>query len=376
MEDKNYSIRKQPPFRFDTVGSLIRPTQLEEAWKQMKKGEISRETLYDVQTDAIVEVIEKQKAHGLKCISDGEFRREYWHMDFIWGLNGTEETYDTTLFRSWLSDYRVVKMTGPLSCGDHPFIEYFRKLHELAGDDLWCRYNAPSPTQCVLEVLRGSKDPSVSSVFGDNKKALFNNIAETYIDYLQKIYSAGCRFIQFDDCTFCYLSNREFYYVIEKMFANSYDETIGVMVELTNKVLDSKPSDMVIVEHFCGGPAAETWEMNGGYNTVSKEFLPYLHLDGFHMRMLDDNMTALRYVPEDKMISLGIINTLSSEMEDKDTLINKVLKAGDYHPLDNMGINTQCGFSYALGHQDIVEKRQWEKIDLMREVAEAVWGEQ
>lgn len=368
------TARTKPPFRYDTVGSFLRPQILNDAKNAFINGSIDKEALTRVEDKAIFDFVKRQEYFGLKCIGDGEFRRNYWHMDFFWALNGTQKIYDDSVPRSEFSDHYIVNVVDRISCSDHPFIEHFKYLKSISSFDSICRLGIPSPTQLAFEVMRRNKDPKVSPFYGTDKKTMFSDIIQTYVEFINKAYDAGCRSIQFDDCSFCYLLSDDYFWNIKDKMGKTRQLAADAMIELTNMITDSIPKDITVVEHICVGPYAEVWEEHDGYNDSAKMIFPYLHVDGIHLRMDKGPLYPIKYVPENMMISLGIINTKDPKIEDKKWVIESIKKASEYHPIDKLGLNTQCGFASKSTRPFMNEAQAWDKISFMKAVAEEVWG--
>lgn len=375
MEFDVFTTRSTPPFRFDTVGSFLRPKMLDEAKQAYANGLVSKEYLTKAEDRAILDFVRKQEKLGLKCVGDGEFRRNYWHMDFFWALDGIKRIYDESVPRSEFSDHYVVDTVGPIGYSSHPFLEHFKYLKSISSSNSICRLGIPSPTQLAFEVMRRNKQPEVSPFYGTDTKAMFSDISKTYIKFINGAYELGCRSIQLDDCAFCYLLSNDYFWNIENKMGRTRESAAEAMIELTNMVTDNIPKDITVVEHICVGPYAEVWELHDGYNDSSKMIFPYLHVDGIHLRMDKGPLYPIKYVPENTMVSLGIINTKSPEIEDRDYVIKSVKKAAEYHPLDKLGLSTQCGFASKATRPFMDENQAWDKLAFMKSVAQEIWGQ-
>lgn len=370
--NQQFSIRTKPPFRFDTVGSFLRPQSVHNAKADFRAGNITAAELAAVEDEAIRNFVQKEKEAGLKCLGDGEFRRDFWHLDFIWGLNGISEIHDDEAQRAFASNGRVAAISGKVSFKGHPFLQDYAFLRETAGPDAICRINIPSPTQCLFELMR-SENNGFEMYYGSDYSALTEDISNAYVAFVQAAYAQGCRSLQMDDCTWCCLASPQWLAKVYEKHGVDAAEIAGKMLELTNTVTQSCPKDMTVVEHICCGAYAREWGSLGGYTHIAPLVFPNLIVDGMHLKFDVGPLDPLAYVPDGVFVSFGIVDAKSPAEDDRARIVSMLKRAGRFHDLDQMGLNTQCGFSSAASRITMTEAQQWDKIALMRSIAEEIW---
>ena len=369
------------PFRCDIVGSFLRPDVLKQARADFNAGVIDAAQLKTVEDVAIRDLVAKQKAAGLKVVTDGEFRRSYWHLDFMWGLGGIERRTSREGYRfhdeETTADTAVV--VGPISGENHPFVEHFKFVQALAGGDHVARQTIPAPIQTFSEVTLDRCDgqqESLRSVYPTDK-ALFDAIAAAYRTVIADLYAAGCRNIQFDDCTWGIYCDTDF---VAKTGMSPVDiqKVSELGVALNNAAIEGAPADLVINTHVCRGNYHSTYAFEGGYDPIA----PYLFADenvqAFYLEFdtpRAGGLEPLRHVADGKKVVLGLVTSKQPGLEDEDALVARINEAAQYIPLENLYLSPQCGFASCEIGNKLTEEEQWAKIALIQRVAKRVWGE-
>ena len=377
MTTSNLTERKTAPFRFDNVGSFLRPSRLKEARDAFAGGTITEEELKSVEDEAIEGLIEKQKDIGLKAITDGEFRRSWWHLDFMWGLEGVEKVDVDEGYKFAEVETRAesARLTGKLSGSDHPFIEHFKFVQQFAGGDIIARQTIPAPAQFLAELQRPDNKEATDKIYPDEAE-LLDDIAAAYQTFIKELYAAGCRNLQLDDCTWgmivdeSYWKNRTGDYTVEDL-SRKY-------VELNNKAIAGSPEDLVITTHVCRGNYRSTWASSGAYDTVADVLFGEENVEGYYLEFDTERaggFESLSKVSGDKVVVLGLFSSKLPELEDKEEIKERIEEAAKYIDKDKLCLSPQCGFASTEEGNDLTEKEQWEKLELIKEVAEEVFGE-
>ena len=369
------------PFRCDIVGSFLRPDVLKQARADFNAGVIDAAQLKTVEDVAIRDLVAKQKATGLKVVTDGEFRRSYWHLDFMWGLGGIERRTSREGYRfhdeETTADTAVV--VGPISGENHPFVEHFKFVQALAGDDHVARQTIPAPIQTFSEVTLDRCDgqrESLRSVYPTDE-ALFDAIAAAYRTVIADLYAAGCRNIQFDDCTWGIYCDTDF---VAKTGMSPVDiqKVSELGVALNNAAIEGAPADLVINTHVCRGNYHSTYAFEGGYDPVAPYLFANENVQAFYLEFdtpRAGGFDPLRHVADGKKVVLGLVTSKQPGLEDEDALVARINEAAQYVPLENLCLSPQCGFASCEIGNKLTEEEQWAKIALIQRVAKRVWGE-
>ena len=369
------------PFRCDIVGSFLRPDVLKRARADFNTGTIDAAQLKTVEDVAIRDLVAKQKAAGLKVVTDGEFRRSYWHLDFMWGLGGIERRTSREGYRfhdeETTADTAVV--TGPISGENHPFVEHFKFVQALAGDDHVARQTIPAPIQTFSEVTLDRCDgqqESLRSVYPSDE-ALFEAIAAAYRAVIADLYAAGCRNIQFDDCTWGIYCDTDF---VAKTGMSPVDiqKVSELGVALNNAAIEGAPADLVITTHVCRGNYHSTYAFEGGYDPVAPYLFAHENVQAFYLEFdtpRAGGFEPLKHVADGKKVVLGLVTSKQPGLEDEDALVVRINEAAQYVPLENLYLSPQCGFASCEIGNKLTEEEQWAKISLIQKVAKKVWGE-
>lgn len=366
---------KKGPFRGDHVGSLLRPQQIKEAREQYSKGELSAKGLREIENEAIKKLIEKQKEIGLQAVTDGEFRREYWHLDFIASLEGilTYEEETQGFFQGSMKKLKKYKVDGALKFPlDHPFLEDFKFVKEQAGDHV-AKFTIPGPNMIfhsgVVVNPHYLKHPTYPTI-----SAVAEAIVQVYKDAIQAFYQAGCRYLQLDDTSWGALFSDDFRKLIEKSGFNP-DEVMKQFADITVKALEDKPEDMAITIHICRGNFKSSWLYEGGYEPIAKELFSRVNVDAFFLEFDSDragDFTPLRFINQQKVV-LGLITTKTAELEQKEMIQARIQEAEKIVPKEQLCLSPQCGFASTEEGNLVTEEDQWKKLQLVVDIAKEVW---
>ena len=369
------------PFRCDIVGSFLRPDVLKQARADFNAGTIDAAQLKTVEDVAIRDLVAKQKAAGLKVVTDGEFRRSYWHLDFMWGLGGIERRTSREGYRfhdeETTADTAVV--VGPISGENHPFVEHFKFVQALAGSDHVARQTIPAPIQTFSEVTLDRCDgqqESLRSVYPTDE-ALFDAIAAAHRTVIADLYAAGCRNIQFDDCTWGIYCDTDF---VAKTGMSPVDiqKVSELGVALNNAAIEGAPADLVINTHVCRGNYHSTYAFEGGYDPVAPYLFAHENVQAFYLEFdtpRAGGFEPLKHVADGKKVVLGLVTSKQPGLEDEETLVARINEAAQYVPLESLYLSPQCGFASCEIGNKLTEEEQWAKIALIQRVAKRVWGE-
>ena len=375
---ENCSCCQKAPFRLDHVGSFLRPERLKEARAKFNDGEITAEELERVENEEIIALIEKEKELGLKSVTDGEFRRAFWHLDFLENLDGVE-LVEVDHFSIQFKDKNVkpktLRIVGKVDFSEnHPFVKHFKFLKEHAGDTP-VKLTIPSPSMLHLITQVREKNYVPIERYKDNEALFYDDVVAAYRKALQCFYDLGCRNIQLDDTSwgeFCALDKREAYeargFDLEKI-ARDY-------VDVLNRVIEWKPEDLVVNMHICRGNFRSTWFSSGGYEPVAKTLFGHCRVDGFFLEYDSDragDFTPLRFIKNQKVV-LGLITSKSGDLEDKGEVISRIKEASQYVPLEQLCLSPQCGFSSTEEGNILTIEAQWDKLKLIDEIVHEVWG--
>ena len=375
---ENCSCCQKAPFRLDHVGSFLRPERLKEARAKFNDGEITAEELERVENEEIIALIEKEKELGLKSVTDGEFRRAFWHLDFLENLDGVELVevdHFSVQFKDKDVKPKTLRIVGKVDFSEnHPFVKHFKFLKEHAGDTP-VKLTIPSPSMLHLITQVREKNYVPIERYKDNEALFYDDVVAAYRKALQCFYDLGCRNIQLDDTSwgeFCALDKREAYE------ARGFDleQIARDYVDVLNRVIEWKPEDLVVNMHICRGNFRSTWFSSGGYEPVAKTLFGHCRVDGFFLEYDSDragDFTPLRYIKDQKVV-LGLITSKSGDLEDKGEVIARIKEASQYVPLEQLCLSPQCGFSSTEEGNILTIEAQWDKLKLIDEIVREVWG--
>lgn len=364
------------PFRYDFVGSFLRPQALKDAKAAYNDGKITKEELDRVTDEEITKVVAKQKKLGFHAITDGEFRRTYWHLDFMWGFEGvTHQAGGGVQFNAEMAALDDTWLVGKVKAKPHPFVEYFKFLKQFEDENTVAKYTIPAPAQMFQQMIVPMNIRSTRKIYATNEE-LIHDIGVAYQDVIRQFYDAGCRNLQLDDCTWGAIvgdAAKQRYQAL----GIDLDEVKQQLLEVNNLALEGRPEDMVITSHICRGNYHSTFFASGAYDSVADYVFAQENVDALFLEYDDERsggFAPLAKVSPDKKVVLGLITTKSPVLEDKETVIARIHKAAKYVPLDRLCLSPQCGFASCEIGNKLTEEEQWAKLALVREIAEEVWG--
>ena len=363
------------PFHADHVGSFLRPHVLKEARANYLAGEITKEALRKVENMEIEKLVEKQKEVGLSAVTDGEFRRKWWHLDFIQALEGIR-VYDVEApkaFQGTMKKATLYTVDSKLAFPqNHPFLEDFTFLNQIAGDHI-AKQTIPGPNMIFYSGVVNSQ-PYLNNPYYGSLDAVAEDIVRVYQETIQAFYDAGCRYLQLDDTSWGALFSDDFR---DKIIANGLnpDELIKKFADITIKSVANKPEDMAITLHICRGNFKSAWLYQGGYEPIAEELFSRVNVDGFFLEFDDEragDFSPLRFIKDQKVI-LGLITSKTAELEDPDYIKERIKEATKYVDIDQLCLSPQCGFASTEEGNIIKDEDQWNKLSLVNEIAKDVW---
>jgi 5-methyltetrahydropteroyltriglutamate--homocysteine methyltransferase len=364
--------RTKPPFRADHVGSLLRPAALREARQRRAKGEITADALKVVEDRAIEDIIKKQEAVGLQAISDGEFRRSWWHLDFLWGLDGVERhVMDTGIaFAAVTTRNEGVRVTGKIGFTRHPMLEHFKFLKAHTGRTPKMTIPAPSALYG-----RPALTPIDKAIY-PNLDTFFADLGQAYRKAVRAFADAGCRYIQLDEVFIAMLCDPKYCQQMRDR-GDDPDYLAGVYADLINEAMSDIPPDMTVTMHLCRGNYKSTFMGSGGYDAMQEVLFDRIKVHGYFMEY--DSARAggfepLKRLQKGRLAVLGLVTTKSGELESRDTIKRRIEEAAKFTDLDQLCLSPQCGFASTEEGNTLAEEEQWAKLKMIVEVAKEVWG--
>lgn len=365
-----------PPFRADHVGSLLRPKGLLEARERYQNNEISKEALRQIEDQHIREVVKKQEAIGLKSITDGEFRRTYFHIDFLERLQGVTTSGGIEVkFKGKQGEVNFapprLSVTGKLRHVEDIQKADFQFLQSVATQTP--KVTIPSPTMVHFRGGRQAIDieayPELDEFFAD--------LAQCYREEINSLYQAGSRYIQLDDTNLAYLCDPKLRAGARER-GDDPDELPHAYAALINAAIDNRPGDLTVAIHLCRGNFRSAWVAEGSYEPVAEVLFNELNVDAYFLEYDDErsgDFAPLRFVPANKTVVLGLVTTKVATLESNRELIQRVKEAGRYLSLDQMCLSPQCGFSSTVHGNQITAEDQWAKLKLVINTAREIWGD-
>ncbi len=365
------------PFRYDYVGSFLRPAELKQARADYQDGKIGADELKNVEDAAIRQLVSKQQAAGYHVITDGEFRRATWHLDFMWGFHGvghsrTEKGLPFHGEHAMLDD---TYLTGQVGVDSHPFVEHFKFVKQLEDENTVAKLTIPAPAQFLEQMVMPFAMQNTAKYYANTEK-LVEDLAAGYRKVIADVYAAGCRNLQFDDCSWGMLVDPRACAIFgtdEKGLEAIKEQ----MLTANNLAIEGKPEDLVINTHVCRGNFHSTYASSGAYDSVAKTLLARENVNAYYLEFDDarsGGFEPLSAVSGEKKVVLGLITTKRPELEDKAAVIARIHDAAKYIPLDRLCLSPQCGFASCEIGNKLTEKQQWAKLALVKEIAEEVWG--
>ena len=370
----------QTPCRYDFVGSFLRPEEVKKASADYQEGKISEAEKNQIIDKAVTEVVAKQKELGFHVITDGEFRRTYWHLDFMWGFEGVghEQTGSGVQFDGELASLEDTYLIGKIKAKAkaHPFVEHFKFLKQFEDENTVAKYTIPAPAQMFQQMIIPVNYKNTRKYYETNKE-LIHDIGTAYQEVIRQFYEAGCRNLQLDDCTWGAIvgdAAKQRY----KLLGTDIEDVKKELLEVNNLALEGKPEDMVITSHICRGNYHSTFFTSGPYDSVADYVFAKENVDALFLEYDDarsGGFAPLAKVSPDKKVVLGLITTKTPQLEEKEVVIKRIHEATKYIPLDRLYLSPQCGFASCEIGNKLTEEEQWAKLKLVKEIAEEVWGE-
>ncbi|KIW79509.1 hypothetical protein Z517_06121 [Fonsecaea pedrosoi CBS 271.37] len=372
-------------YRADQVGSLLRPKEILAAREKVAAGELSKTDLRQLEDKHIADVVRKQLDAGLRAITDGEFRRAFFHLDFLQHLDGIEvrgNMMSTNTSKGGFAPPKLI-VTGklghskPIQVDDFRFLE--RQIAAAGGESVFGKVSSkvaiPSPT---MVHFRGGRETIDLDAY-PSMDAFFDDLARVYQEELADLYAAGCRFVQLDDTNLAYLCDPKMRSEAESRHGADARQLASQYATLINRAIEKRPRDMTIGIHLCRGNHRSQWFAQGGYEPVAEVLFRDLDVDVYFLEYDDarsGDFSPLRHLPPHKVVVLGVMTSKKGDLDDKDAMVQRLREAAKYCPggIDQLCLSHQCGFSSTMEGNELTEDQQWDKIRLEVDIAKTVWG--
>ena len=364
----------KPPYRADQVGSLLRPRALAEARTKLRAGEMSAEKYAEIRDKYIREVVSRQESAGLTGITDGEFSRDWWHIDFLERLEGVKAVNEKPLIGFQGSDEQppILHVTGKVSRSKPIFTEYFKFLKSVVKKTP--KITIPAP---AMLYHRGGRAKVSMEAYPD-LAVMWADVSAAYTNEIADYATAGCKYLQIDDVSFAYLCDPKYRETFVKN-GDDPEKLLSTYAGAINNAIAKRPADMTMTTHTCRGNFKNTWAASGGYEPVAELLLNELNVDGYFMEFDSERaggFEPLRFFPKGskKRVVLGLITTKSPVLENVDSVCRRIDEAAKFVPLENLCISTQCGFASTHHGNSLTEDEQWRKMELVVNIARKVWN--
>ncbi|MFM2151107.1 MAG: hypothetical protein RLZZ187_3413 [Pseudomonadota bacterium] len=360
------------PFRADHVGSLLRTGTLKDAREAALAGRITPAALQEIEDREIAALVAKQEAIGLSSVTDGEFRRAYWHFDFLERLPGvTSEDGDSGMnFKGGIGVPKTLRIKGKVGYAQHPMVGHFRYLASKARKTP--KMTIPGPSMLHY---RGGRKMMEPGLYPDMEE-FYADVGRAYAGAVADMYGAGCRYLQLDDISFAYLCDPAQREMLRERGDNP-DRQPTIYAGMVAAALAQKPADLLITMHLCRGNFRSTFIASGGYEPVAEVLFNTMPVDGYFMEWDSDRaggFEPLRFLPKGKTVVLGLVTSKTGTLESKDDIKRRIEEAAKFAPLDQLCLSPQCGFASTQEGNTLAEDEQWRKLEMIVEVAEEVWG--
>ncbi|MFD2214638.1 5-methyltetrahydropteroyltriglutamate--homocysteine S-methyltransferase [Metabacillus endolithicus] len=359
------------PFRADHVGSLLRPERIHQARKDFQEGNLTSEQLHKIESEEIKKIVDKQIEVGLQAVTDGEFRRRFWHTDFLEHLNGVEGYVPESgfAFKGEETERYDVRVIGKISFNpEHPHIKEFLEFKEIVGDRAVAKQTIPSPNQLFNAGIRNLE------IYPDIEEYT-NDVIQTYKYAIKAFYDAGCRYLQLDDVYIAGLNAPEIPFNDSGF---SREQLIDLALRVVNGVLEDKPEDLTITTHLCRGNYRSKWAFEGSYAKIAPTLFAKEKVNGFFLEYDDDrsgDFGPLDYIPNDgPRVVLGVFTSKHGHLEVKENIKARVEEATKYVPLEQLCISPQCGFASTHHGNILTEEEQWAKLKYIVDISKEIWG--
>ncbi len=363
--------RTRPPFRADHVGSLLRPQNLADARQKWREGDLSSDQLRETEDTAIRGVVALQESVGLKAVTDGEFRRDYWHLDFIGGFAGVElsdETYGHAF--SGGGTVATFKVTGKIGAHSGAMRDHFSFLKSVTKET--AKFCIPGPGMTHLRSGRAG----ISEKAYPDLDEYWSDLTAAYRKEVQQLAEMGCTYLQIDDVSFAYLCDEKFRSQVSER-GDDPDELLSIYARSLTDAVAERPDGMTVTTHMCRGNFQSTWMTEGGYDPVAERLFDNLDVDGYFMEYDSERaggFEPLRYLPAKKIVVLGLITSKTPELESKDDIKRRIDEAANFVPVEQICLSPQCGFSSTHHGNKLTVDQQRKKLELVVETADEVWG--
>ncbi|MDA8295183.1 MAG: 5-methyltetrahydropteroyltriglutamate--homocysteine S-methyltransferase [Actinomycetota bacterium] len=370
-------LRTTPPFRADHVGSLLRPPELLSARAEFAAGRIGAGALKAAEDRAIAWAVALQRDAGLKSVTDGEFRRTSWHMDFIYELGGIEPGSESlqVSFKNAAGETSftsaALHVTGPVRLEHTIFGEAYSFLAAQAGDSV-AKLTIPSPSMVHYRGGPAMLDPAVYC----DPEPFWADLSAAYAEEVRRLGALGCRYLQLDDTSLAYLNDPAQRAMLSARGDDAEHQHLRYIRQI-NAALAGRPDTMVVTTHSCRGNFQSYWAAEGSYDFVAEALFNELDVDGFFLEYDDERsggFEPLRFLPKGKVVVLGLVTTKRGELESKDALKARIEEAARFAPIEQLCLSPQCGFSSTVEGNKLTVDDEIAKLRLIVEVAEEVWG--
>lgn len=361
----------------DHVGSFLRPQAVRQGRLDFAEGKIDAATLRALEDKAIIDVIAHQKASGMLAITDGEVRRAWWHFDFMENLGGAEgfEAEQGMHFKGVTTKPHNVRVIDRLHFNaNHPHLKDFKFLLDNVGTEgpHTAKMTIPSPNMMMRPIIRNN------AVYGNDFDKYVEDVGLAYRDAVKAFYDAGCRYLQLDDVFWAYLVDQKTRDA-EAASGMDVDRLAQACTDTLNLALQDKPDDLVIGMHICRGNFSSTWHYQGGYDTVEKFIFKGLkQIDRYFLEYDDERSGSFAPLSHlagtNAEVILGLITTKTEALEDREAIIKRIHAAAEHLPLNQLALSPQCGFSSTEEGNRIDPQIQWNKLALVKSIADEVWG--
>jgi 5-methyltetrahydropteroyltriglutamate--homocysteine methyltransferase len=373
------AARQRPPFRADHVGSLLRPPELLQAREDHAAGRVDDDELRAVEDAAIRDVVKLQRDVGLRTVTDGEFRRASWHMDFIYSLDGVSKVIDETLHVQFRNEQGTIEFAPPslhvdgrIGLSQTIFGDAFEFLRSCASDGQLPKLTIPSPSMVHYRGGRAAIDESLYPELDE----FWADLVAAYREEVRRLAELGCTYLQFDDTSLAYLNDPAQREHVREIGGDA-EHQHEAYIRHINEALADRPQGLAVTTHMCRGNFRSSWVAEGGYDFVAEALFGELEVDGFFMEWDDarsGGFEPLRFVPPGKVVVLGLVTTKRGELEDREMLLRRIDEASRHVDLDQLCLSPQCGFSSTVEGNALTREQQAAKLRLVVDVAQEVWG--
>ena len=364
--------RTQPPFRADHVGSLLRSGPLKDARTKRDQGQIEPSAFKAVEDAEVKKIIKAQEALGLTSITDGEYRRAWWHYDFLGALDGVamRPVEHGIQFAGVQTKAEAPFVHGKIGFSTHPFIEHFKFLK--ANTKHTAKLTIPSPS--MLHYRGGRKQ--IDKAAYPTMDAFYADLGAAYEKAVRAFYEAGCRYLQLDDVSFAYLCDPEQRKMLKER-GDDPERQPEIYAAMINQAIANRPKDMTITMHLCRGNFRSTFVASGGYEPIAELLFNRIAADGYFMEWDNDRaggFEPLRFLPKGKSVVLGLVTSKSGTLEKREDVKARIAEAAKFAPLDQLCLSPQCGFASTEEGNTLADAEQWAKLKMIVELSKEVWG--